>query len=145
MILASNSTYLLLNYTVPCNGTVYAWEFCYLPLTNDPKTFYPSFWRPIDTNTQTLVNINRITYSRSGQGVGIIQCLNHTVPDDEQFDVLIGDIVGLYSNTNPSLVSYTFNSVISYIYGNSNQSGTVDNEGRSTTDRIIAIKAYISE
>ena len=140
-IVRPNNTYLFLNSTVPCNGTVYIWEFCYLPLLTNPVTFYPSIWRPIDINTYTLININRITYTATSGN----QCINHTVSDDEQFGVLSGDIIGLYSNANSQLVSYRFTSVMSYIYSNSNQSGTVGITGRSTTDEIIAIKAYISK
>ena len=139
-----NSTYLLPNYTIPCNGTVYGWEFCYLRASTSPAIFYPSIWRPIDSNTYTLVDINRIAYMPT-VGVGI-QCLNRTVPDSERFNVLTGDIIGLYSDVNSQLASYTTSHPsFSFIYSNSNRSGTVDNRRRSSTDRIIAIKAYLSK
>ena len=129
---------------MPCNGTVYSWEFCYLRSSTNPARFYPSIWRPSDTNTHRLVDISRITYMPT-VGIGT-QCLNHTVPDSEQFNVLAGDIIGLYSDVNSQLASYpTSHPMFSYIYLNSNRSETVDNIGRSSTDRIIAIKVYLSK
>ena len=141
-IVQPNNTYLLPNYVVPCDGVVYRWDFCYFPTFTDTVTLYPSIWRPNDTNTYTLINRNRVTFTTT-QPFGFRQCLNHTIAKDERFNVLTGDIVGLYSNTNTQLISYRNNSATSYVYRNSNRSGTVDLMGRSSSDEIIAIKVYI--
>ena len=141
-LIQPNSTYLLLNYTIPCDGVVHSWEFCYFTTSTNPITFYPSVWRPVNANTHTLVNVNRVTATGSTTGC---QCLNYTVPDYEQFDVSAGDIVGLYSNTNSQLIAKQNDSARLYIYLNHNQSGTVDNTGRFTRNEMIAIKVYISK
>lgn len=144
MIAQADSTYLLLNYTIPCNGVVYRWEFCYFAISDNNVTFYPSIWRPSNANRHTLINVNRVTLSVM-QDAGFRRCVNYTITDDEQFSVLTGDIVGLYSDASSQLAANRNDSVISYVYRNSNQSGTVDHVGRTTSDEIIAIKVYISK
>ena len=37
-------TFILAGYTVPCSGTVVAWEFCYR-ISTESATFYPGIWR----------------------------------------------------------------------------------------------------
>ena len=144
MIARPNSTYLLPYYTIPCDGVVYGWEFCYLAISDtNPVTFYPSIWRPSDADSHTSVNINRVTFTAIANSG--FQCLNHTVSDNEQFSVLTGDIVGLYSSADTWLASNRNSSLVSFIYTNSNQSGTVDNTGRSLTDEMRAIKVHISK
>ena len=107
-------------------------------------TFYPSIWRPNnDTNTHTLINITRVTFNALNTN-GFSQCINHTIANDGQFSVSTGDIVGLYS-ANSLFATNQDDSIISYIYRNRNQSGTVDLTGRSTVHETIAIKAYISK
>ena len=107
-------------------------------------TFYPSIWRPNnDTNTHTLVNITRVTFTTLNTA-GFSRCINHTITDDGQFSVSAGDIVGLYSG-NSLFATNQDDSIISYIYRNRNQSDIVDLTGRSTVHETIAIKAYISK
>lgn len=143
-ITESNSTYLLPNYIIPCDGVVYIWEFCYSSTAESMITFHPSIWRPNNgTNSHTLINVTGVTFAAMNNN-GLTQCINHTIADDEQFSVSTGDIVGLYS-ANSQLVTNRSNSVTSYIYSNRNQSGTVDHNNRATVHLTIAIKAYISK
>ena len=140
----SNSTYLLPDYTIPCDGVVYKWEYCYVAFAVNTITFYPSIWRPNNgTNSHTLINITGVTFTTMNTS-GFARCINHTIADDEQFNVSTGDIVGLYS-ANFQLATNGNNFVISYIYRGRNQSGTVDHNNRATVHVTIAIKAYISK
>ena len=42
-IVISGQIYILAGYTVPCNATVVAWEFCYQRAAAS-VTFYPGIW-----------------------------------------------------------------------------------------------------
>ena len=64
--MALDRTFILAGYTIPCNGTVVAWEFCYRISGLTPVTFYPGIWRITRTtgpNTDyELIQSNSVTY-----------------------------------------------------------------------------------
>ena len=47
-IVLQGQTFILTGYTVPCSGTVVAWEFCYRTSIGS-VTFYPGIWRISET------------------------------------------------------------------------------------------------
>ena len=134
-------TFILAGYTVPCSGTVVAWEFCY-QISGGIVTFYPGIWRITGTmsgNTDyTLVQSNNVTYDQSVRdpqdSTSLFPCQIFNLSDTDQFTAPAGSIVGLYipvpqplllhTNTNSSITTYQFSgnqsSVMISSAGNSN-------------------------
>ena len=146
-----NQTYILAGYTVPCNGTVIAWEFCYLPNSSIPMTFYPSIWRAnTKTNGNTdlkLIRSNNVTFTPNGNSGNSCEIFNLSISD--QFTAPAGSVVGLYSNTDgkrPLLLCNDSNlSVVAYkVKRNGNHT-----DGRHSrvmkVDYNIAIKVYLGK
>ena len=138
-------TFILAEYTVPCNGTVVAWEFCYRSI-GASVTFYPGIWRITRTkdngNTDyELVQSNSVTYDSSIQTGGIDSCQRVNLSTTDQFTALAGSVVGLYSNTGP-ILRHTNNddSVETYRF-NRNQS-SVSATGNSVRYNI-AIRVHL--
>ena len=102
-ITTPDHTFILSGYTVPCNRTVVAWEFCY-QINDEPSvTFYPGIWRITDekNNGDTdyeLIQSNAITFNLSGTSSNTHPCQNFTLSDREQFIAPSGSVIGLYSN-----------------------------------------------
>ena len=90
-------------YKVTCEGTVIAWEFCYIE-GNQTVTFYPSIWMPSDdngTNNYKLVKSSNVTFipTRVGNNDSDkILCQMFNLSEADQFIAPAGSIVGLYSN-----------------------------------------------
>ena len=116
-------------YTVACEGTVIAWEFCYRTQGNNTTvmTFYPGIWIPTETNATigyALVQSSTVTYTTAqvNDDNNDVVCQTFNLSDTDQFIAPVGSVVGLYSNitrlqafllrtnrTNmPSLTSYRF-------------------------------------
>ena len=94
----ADHTYILTGYTIPCNGTVIAWEFCYKTSGAKLVTFYPGIWRKNETNNNNrknknyfLVQSNKVTYSPEG-----VECQIFDVSVADQFSASAGSIIGLY-------------------------------------------------
>ena len=100
-------TYILAGYTVPCSGTVVAWEFCYQRAATS-VTFYPGIWRITGTmggNTDyELVQSNSVTYDSSIQTSGVDSCQRVNLSTTDQFTAPAGSVVGLYSNVGAQLL-----------------------------------------
>ena len=97
-----DKTYILAGYTVPCSGTVVAWEFCYRINEATSVTFYPGIWRIIDQkkNGDTeyeLIQSNTVTFNTSATS-NTRTCQNFTLSHREQFIAPSGSVIGLYSN-----------------------------------------------
>ena len=65
-IVPQGQTFILAGYTVPCDGTVVAWEFCYQIVNVASVTFYPGIWRitrisGMSNTDYELVQSNTIT------------------------------------------------------------------------------------
>ena len=140
----TDETFILAGYTVPCNGTVVAWEFCYR-ITGIPSvTFYPGIWRITGTNggntNYELVQSNTVTYDASMQTSGSCQRVNLSATD--QFTAPAGSVVGLYSNLGPSLLHTTSDiSITTYQHpqNQNNVTGSID------VDYNIAIRVYFGK
>ena len=105
-IVTAGQTFILAGYTVPCNGTVVAWEFCYQISGAMLVTFYPGIWRITETsgNTDyTLVQSNNVTYDSSVRDpqdpITGFACQIFNLSDTDHFTALAGSVVGLYWNT----------------------------------------------
>ena len=153
-IVTVDHTFILAEYTVPCSGTVVAWEFCYQIQGVTSVTFYPGIWRITGTmsgNTDyTLVQSNTVTYDQSVRNpqdpTNNFLCQIFNLSDTDQFTVPAGSVVGLYSgiqhtqllhtNTNSSITTYQFS-------GNQN---SVRNGGNSNdVNYIIAIRVHLGK
>ena len=103
-------------YTVVCEGTVIAWEFCYKEENKTSMTFYPGIWMPpkannSSTNEYTLVKSSTITFTPTrvdnDDDNDKISCQTYNLTEADQFIAPAGSIVGLYSNMRgmqPSLL-----------------------------------------
>ena len=126
-------------YTVACEGTVIAWEFCYRTQGNTKAviTFYPGIWIPSETNATTefkLLQSSTVTYTIPQVGNDNVLCETFNLSRADQFTALAGSVLGLYSNisrlqsvllrtnrTKPSLNSYRFSenhSIVNATNGN---------------------------
>ena len=90
-------------YTVACEGTVIAWEFCYRTQGNTTPvmTFYPGIWIPTETNATTefkLVQSSVVTYTTPPVGNDVVLCDTFNLSRADQFTAPAGSVVGLYSN-----------------------------------------------
>ena len=150
-IVPEDKTFILAGYTIPCNGTVVAWEFCYR-ISTVSVTFYPGIWR---TRTRsngkrdyTLIQSSSITYDSSIQTDGDDSCWRVNLLAEDQFIAPEGSIVGLYSNSgqmysqllhtniNSSITTYKFS-------GNQSRVTTVDN--KKDVEYNIAIKVHLGK
>jgi len=109
-------TYILAGYTVPCNGIVIAWEFCYQMSAVKSVTFYPGIWRITERMSQninyTLVQSNKITYNSVGSSHNNFPCQRVNLSETDQFTAPVGSVVGLYSGTQTQLLNTSTNSSI---------------------------------
>ena len=147
-----DQTFILAGYTVPCSGTVVAWEFCY-QILGATVTFYPGIWRITGTmsgNTDyTLVESNIITYDqtvRDPQDPINVGCQIFNLSDTDQFTAPARSVVGLYSNyfgvqllhtnTNSSITTYQF----------SGNHSSVNNAGNNDdVNYNIAIRVHLGK
>ena len=103
-IIDEDRTYILAGYTIPCNRTVVAWEFCYQISGVSSATFYPGIWRITDqrNNGDTdydLVQSTNVTFNPSGTLSNTYPCQNYTLSVRDQFIAPSGSVIGLYSNS----------------------------------------------
>ena len=151
-IVTSDQTFILAGYTVPCSGTVVAWEFCY-QLTGSSATFYPGIWRITGTmsgNTNyTLIQSNNVTYDQSVRDpqdpTSIFPCQIYNLSDTDQFTAPAGSVVGLYSNSLTQLL-YTNNdsSITTYRY-TGNQSSVSNASDSNDVNYNIAIRVHLGK
>ena len=128
-ILVADRTFILAGYTVPCNRTVVAWEFCYR-ITGSLLTFYPGIWRITSTmnngNTDyKLFQSNNITYNASiktDSSDHINSCQRVNLPKTDQFTAPAESVVGLYSGVHRPLLYTNTNSSITTHRSTSNRS-----------------------
>ena len=147
-IVPADRTYILAGYTVPCNSTVVAWEFCYRRASGS-VTFFLGIWRVTGTNDNrdyALVQSNSITYDASIQtnGTSNDQCQRVNLSVTDQFTTPAESVVGLYSgaqavllytNTDRSITTYKFS-------GNQN---SVSNTGNDDVNYNIAIRVHLGK
>ena len=149
-IVIAGQTFILTGYTLPCSGTVVAWEFCY-QISGMSGTFYPGIWRITGTSGSdtdyTLVQSNNVTYDQSvrdPQDPINLGCQIFNLSDTDQFTAPAGSVVGLYTdrilrplllrtNTDISITTYRFTE---------NQSSVSTAGVSNDVDYNIAIKVH---
>ena len=149
-IVTQGQTFILAGYTVPCNGTVVAWEFCYR-LSVESVTFYPGIWKITGVgggsgNTDyALLQSNSIAYDQSIQTSGVDSCQRVDLSTTDQFTAPAGSVVGLYSNVGPQLLHTNTDSSITTYQFSGNQSN-VNNAGNANDlNYNIAIRVYLGK
>ena len=147
-IVTPGHTYILAGYTVPCNRTVVAWEFCY-QILNSSVTFYPGIWRITGTTDSNidyeLIQLSNVTYDLSTQISGIDLCQKVNLSTTDQFTAPAGSVVGLYSNVGTQLLRTNNDSSITTYQFSGNQSSV-----RNTGDNVdinynIAIRVHLGK
>ena len=151
-IVTSGRTFILAGYTVPCSGTVVAWEFCY-QISGGTVTFYPGIWRITGTsgsNTDyTLVQSNTVTYDQSvldpQDPTSNFPCQIFNLSDTDQFTAPAGSVVGLYSNLGPQLlrIDDTDSSITTHQFAG-NQSSVITT-GNNDVNYNIAIRVHLGK
>ena len=147
-IVPQGQTFILAGYTVPCNGTVVAWEFCYR-IAPASVTFYPGIWRITGTtgsNTNyELIQSNSITYDASILISAINSCQRVNLSTTDQFTAPAGSVVGLYSNTGPQLLHINTNSLVTTYGFSGNQSNVINAGNNGDINYNIAIRVYLGK
>ena len=149
-----DQTFILAGYTVPCSGTVVAWEFCY-QIGNVPSvTFNPGIWRITGTmgngNTDyTLVQSNTVTYDqnvRRPQDPHNVGCQIFNLSDTDQFIAPAESVVGLYSGIqHTQLLRTNTDSIITTYQFTLNQS-SIDNAGNDNdVNYNISIRVHLGK
>ena len=150
--MTSGQTFILAGYTVPCSGTVVAWEFCY-QRSYMTATFYPGIWRITtirgsDTN-YTLVQSNTVTYDSSVRDpqdpTSIFSCQRFNLSDTDQFTAPTGSVVGLYSNVATQLLHTNTNSSITTYQFSRNQSSVMTTGNTNDVNYNIAIRVHLGK
>ena len=141
-IITAGRKFILAGYTVSCNSTVVAWEFCYR-IINSIVTFYPGIWRitgNTDSRDYVLVQSNSITYDASIQTSGINSCQRVNLSVTDQFTAPAGSVVGLYSNVHTQLLHTNNDSSITTYRFNGNQSSV-----SNAVNYNIAIRVHLGK
>ena len=152
-IITQVQTFILAGYTVPCSGTVVAWEFCYRIYSATSVTFYPGIWRitgTISSNANyTLVQSNNVTYDHSVRDpqdpANINPCQIFNLSDTDQFTVPAGSVVGLYSNVGTQLLHTNTNSTIATYQFSGNQSSVRTSGNNGDVNYNIAIRVHLGK
>ena len=145
-IVAQGHTFILAGYTIPCNGTVVAWEFCY-QILGALVTFYPGIWRITGTSASNtnygLIQSNSITYDATIRTSGIDSCQRVNLSTTDQFTAPAGSVVGLYSNVGAQLLLTNIDSSITtyQFSGNQNNVSATGNDVRYN----IAIRVHFGK
>ena len=111
--------FILADYTIPCTGTVVAWEFCYQINSASSATFYPGIWKitgrsGINTD-YALVQSNTVTYNPSRDLTNNFRCQIFSLSDTDQFTAPAGSVVGLNSGFQTQLLrTNNGNSITTY-------------------------------
>ena len=148
-IVILDQTFILAGYTVPCSGTVVAWEFCYRISGATSVTFYPGIWRITGTmggNTDyTLVQSNNVTYDPRDTPANLYPCQIFNLSDTDQFTALTGSVVGLYSYQGPQLLHTNTDSSITAYQFSGNQSSVSNGGNNNDVNYNIAIRVHLGK
>ena len=146
-------TFILAGYTVPCGGTVVAWEFCYQLSGITSVTFYPGIWRITGTMGSnidyTLVQSNTVTYNPSVRDTqdptNPFPCQIFNLSDTDQFIAPAGSVVGLYSNIGTILLRTNIDSSIATYRFRGNQSSVSSAGNDNDVNYTIAIRVHLGK
>ena len=146
-------TYIFPEYTVPCNGTAIAWEFCYQRSDASSVMLYPSIWKVTETDDQhasyELIQFNTVTYDQFFQtSDSIYSCQRVDLAATDQFIAPAGSVLGLYSIEAQLLRTINDTSITAYnIFGNQSSvttsSGTVINYNVSIRVHLRKYDIYV--
>ena len=150
-IVTQGLTYILAGYTVPCSGTVVAWEFCYRRASGS-LTFYPGVWRitrtPGSNTDYELVQSNSVTFDATIITGGIDHnnpCQRVSLSTTDQFTTPAGSVVGLYSNVRTQLQHTNTDSSITTYQFIGNQSSVSITGNSNDVDYNIAIRVHLGK
>ena len=148
-IVPFDETFILAGYTIPCSGTVVAWEFCYRISHHPMVSFYPGIWRITGTTAGNmdylLIQLNNVTYNPNGTPLDLYPCMIYNLSSAEQFTVPAESVVGLYSNVVAQLLhTNTDNSLTTYRF-RGNHSRITDANNNNDADYNIAIKVHLGK
>ena len=149
-IVPFDKTFILTGYTVPCNGTVVAWELCYRT-SNGLFTLYPGIWRMTGTSSNTdyeLVQSNSVTYDAAIQTGGIDHnnpCQRVNLSPTDQFTAPARSVVGLYSNFQTQLLHTSTDSSLTTFQFSGNQSSVTMADNNDDVNYNIAIRVYLGK
>ena len=143
-IVPLGQTFILTDYTVPCRGTVVAWEFCYTISATSSVTFYPGIWRITRTSDYALVKLNTVTYDSRGNATYLYPCQIFNLLKANQFIAPAGSVVGLYSNVGTQLLRTNNDSSITTYRFTGNQS-SVSATGNDDVNYNIAIRVHLGK
>ena len=144
-----DQTFILAGYTIPCSGTVVAWEFCY-QISTTSVTFYPGIWMIAGTmggsTNYELVQSSSITYDQSIQiSGGTNSCQRVNLSTTDQFTAPAGSVVGLYSNVFTQLLYTNTNSSITTYQFSGNQSSVSSAGNSNDVNYNIAIRVHLGK
>ena len=146
-IVTVDQTFILAGYTLSCNGTVVAWEFCYRIRGATSVTFYPGIWRATGImgsyTDYELIQSNSVTYDSSIQTSGYDSCQRVNLSTTDQFTAPAGSIVGLYSNVGTQLLHTNTNISIITDQFSGNQSSVSSGGNRDDVNYNIAIRVHL--
>jgi len=145
-IVTLGQTCILAGYTVSCNRTVVAWEFCYQLSGATSVTFYPGIWRITGTsgvnNDYELIQSSSITYDATGSSSNLYLCQRVNLSETDQFIAPAGSVVGLYSGTQAQLLhTSTDSSITTYRVTGNQSSVTAGND----VNYNIAIRVHLGK
>ena len=150
-IITIDRTFILAGYTVPCHGTVVAWEFCYQTSDAISVTFYPGIWRITDTSDEgdieyALIQSNAVTYDPSVRDpqdlTSNFACQIFNLSDTDQFTAPARSVVGLYSNIGTQLLrTNADSSITTYLFPENRSS--VNTENSIDVNYNIALRAHL--
>ena len=148
-IVTQGQTFILAGYTVPCSGTVVAWEFCYQISSAILPTFYPGIWRITGTSGNTdyaLVQSNTVTYNASGTPLNNFPCQRFNLSDTDQFTAPAGSVVGLYSNVGTQLLHTNRDPSSITTYRFTGNKSNISNAGNSNdVNYNISIRVHLGK
>ena len=146
-IVTADQTFILAGYTVPCSGTVVAWEFCYQINSATSVTFYPGIWRITGNGrtNYTLVQSNNVTYDQSGDPANVFTCQIFNLSDTDQFTAPAESVVGLYSNVGTQLLHTNTDSSITTYQFSGNQSSVMTTGNSGDVNYNIAIRVHLGK
>ena len=146
-IVAQNTTYVLPAYRILCDSVVIGWKLCYKLKENvddTSLTVYPSVWR-FHSGSYKLIHSSNVTIVPPTNSVLNFACdPPYYLPIDEQFNVFINDIVGLYSGDDSSRIVTSKNSSSAIIYSMLGNQSNLSHNAATVEHFNIAIEAQIS-
>ena len=144
-----DQTFILAGYTIPCSGTVVAWEFCYQIIGVTSVTFYPGIWRITGTSGSdtdyTLVRSNTVTYDPSGDPANLFPCQIFNLSNTDQFTAPAGSVVGFYSNVGTQLLRTNTDSSITTYQFSGNQTSVRTTGNSDDVNYNIAIRVHLGK